>query len=306
MTSFSDQYPDPTHRILHLSDTHFVNGRRPLYGAIDCDAQLATLIDRLRGSEIRPDAIVLTGDLADHGAEDAYLRLRAALDPVAAEYDCPIVWVMGNHDDRQTFRRVLQDDVRGDGPDENGADENGPVDHVTVVDGLRIIALDSTVPGVHHGEITPDQLEWLAAELAEPAPNGTLLALHHPPVPTHLGLLQAVELRDAHVLESVLAGSDVRGILAGHFHYPVASTLAGIPVSVVAATCYTQDLLVGSGNARAQNGGQGFALVDVYPDRVVHAHMPLTEFDTVYAVTAEQLGTMLDPGAVSTLNLLDS
>lgn len=301
MTSFSDQYPDPTHRILHLSDTHFVNEQRPLYGKIDCDAQVAALIERLRGSEVRPDAIVLTGDLADHGAEDAYQRLRAALDPVAAEYDCPIVWVMGNHDDRRTFRRVLQDDVRSEDPA-----DNGPVDHVTMVNGLRIIALDSTVPGHHHGEITPEQVDWLEKVLAEPAPNGSLLALHHPPVPTHLGLLQAVELNDAHILEKVLAGSDVRGILAGHFHYSVASTLGGIPVSVVAATCYTQDLLVGSGSARSQNGGQGFALVDVYPDRVVHAHMPLTEFDTVYAVTAEQLNSMLDPDAESTVNLLDS
>ena len=296
MTSFSTQYPNPTHRVLHLSDTHFVNARRPLYGAIDCDAQLASLIDRLRTSEIRPDAIVLTGDLADHGAEDAYQRLRAALDPVAADYDCPIVWVMGNHDDRQTFRRVLQDDVDG----------HGPVDHVTMVDGLRIVALDSTVPGVHHGQITPVQLEWLAAVLSVPAPNGTLLALHHPPVPTHLGLLQAVELRDAHVLEPVLAGSDVRGILAGHFHYSVASTFAGIPVSVVSATCYSQDLLTGSGDSRAQDGGQGFGLVDIYPDRVVHAHMPLTEFDTVYAVTADQLTAILDPQAESSLNLLGS
>lgn len=296
MTSYTDQYPEPTHRILHLSDTHFVNEQRPLYGAVDCDAQLATLIERLRGSEVRPDAIVLTGDLADHGAEDAYQRLRAALDPVAAEYDCPIVWVMGNHDDRRTFRRVLQDDALGD----------GPVDHVTMVDGLRIIALDSTVPGAHHGQITPDQLEWLEAVLAVPAPSGSLLALHHPPVPTHLGLLQAVELRDAHVLESVLAGSDVRAILAGHFHYPVSSTFAQIPVSVVAATCYTQDLLVDPGASRGQNGGQGFALVDVYPDRVVHAHMPLTEFETVYAVTADQLSAMLDPDAVSTVNLLGS
>ncbi|WP_314037328.1 phosphodiesterase [Dietzia sp. CH92] len=297
MTAFPTQYPDPTHRILHLSDTHFVNARRPLYGAIDCDAQLATLVERLHSSEIRPDAIVLTGDLADRGAEDAYLRLRSALDPVATEYNCPIVWVMGNHDDRRAFRRILRDDVTGEG---------GPVDHVTMVDGLRIIALDSTVPGVHHGEITPDQLEWLSAELATPAPNGTLLALHHPPVPTHLGLLRAVELRDAHVLESVLAGSDVRGILAGHFHYSVSSTFAGIPVSVVSATCYSQDLLVAPGDSRAQNGGQGFALVDVYPDRVVHAHMPLTEFDTVYAVSAEQLTAMLDPDAVSAVDLLSS
>lgn len=292
----SPQYPDPSHRILHLSDTHFVNERRPLYGTIDCDDRLAGLIDRLHRSDLNPDAIVLTGDLADRGAEDAYHRLRAALDPVAEQFRCPIVWVMGNHDDRSTFRRILQDDPRGE----------GPVDHVVMVDGLRIIALDSTVPGAHHGQITGEQVEWLADILAEPAPHGTVLAMHHPPVPTHAGLLRAVELRDAHVLEEVLAGSDVRSILAGHFHYTVSSTFAGIPVSVVAATCYTQDLLIGPGDARAQDGGQGFSIVDVLPDRVVHAHMPLTRFDTVYEVNAEELESLLEPGSRTSLALLES
>lgn len=292
------QYPAPSHRILHLSDTHFVEANRPLYGKIDCDAQLSILLRRLRNSESIPDAIVLTGDLADRGAEDAYLRLRDALTPIADEYGCPLVWVMGNHDDRTTFRKILHGDTAGE----------GPVDYVTMVNGLRIVALDSTVPGSHHGEITAPQIDWLTQVLEKPAPHGTVLAMHHPPIPTHVKLLEAVELRNAHILEQVLTDSDVRSILAGHFHYSVASTYAGIPVSVVSATCYSQDLLVSTGHARAQDGGQGFGLVDVYPDRIVHAHMSLEEFDTVYAVSSEALEAALDPNNenLGDLNLLES
>ncbi|WP_403021690.1 phosphodiesterase [Salinibacterium sp. GXW1014] len=281
------QYGNPTHTVLHLSDTHLVEHRRPLYGAIDSDAQLAALLDRLRNSSIRPDAIVLTGDLADHGAPDAYERLRAALDPVAAEYGCPIVWVMGNHDNRGVFREKLLDEASTD---------TTPIDSVTTVNGLRLIALDSTVPGHHHGEIDPEQLEWLTHELAVPAPHGTLIALHHPPVPTPLPLLQLVELRRGERLAAVIAGTDVRGILAGHFHYSTTSLLAGVPVSVAAATCYTQDLLVAAGYTRAQQGGAGANLVHVYADRVVHSSVPLELFDTVYEVTPANIAALLGQG----------
>ena len=78
-----------------------------------------------------------------------------------------------------------------------------------------MITLDSSVPGHHYGEITDGQLDWLRAELAVPAPDGTILALHQPPVPCIQDLAVLVELRDQSRLADVLRGSDVRAILAG-------------------------------------------------------------------------------------------
>ncbi|MFK5126593.1 hypothetical protein ACI39S_26385, partial [Klebsiella pneumoniae] len=83
---------------------------------------------------------------------------------------------------------------------------------------------------------------WLRAELSEPAPLGTILALHHPPLPTHIPFFDILELRDQPGLAAAIAGSDVRAILAGHLHYSTSGTFAGVPVSVSAASCYTMDL----------------------------------------------------------------
>lgn len=290
------QYGAPSHTILHLSDTHFVEDRRPLYGKIDSDAQLAVFLTRLQASAVKPDVIVLTGDLADYGSSDAYERLRAMLEPVAAVYGCKLVWVMGNHDDRGTFRDKLLDDLSGD---------QSPIDSVTEVAGLRVIALDTTVPGRHHGELDDRQLTWLAQQLETPAPFGTFLALHHPPLPTPLPLLQLVELREADRLGGIIKDTDVRGILAGHFHYSSHSQLVGVPVSVAAATCYTQDLLVAEGHTRAHNGAQGANLVHVYSDRVVHAAVSTDLFDSVYEVTPEHIDAMLS-NSPNQPNLLDS
>ncbi|MFX5718470.1 hypothetical protein ABTE23_20825, partial [Acinetobacter baumannii] len=81
------------------------------------------------------------------------------------------------------------------------------------LNGLRVVTLDTSVPGHHHGEVTAAQREWLADVLSVPAPLGTILAMHHPPVPSVLDLAATVELRDQRLLADVLRGSDVRAIL---------------------------------------------------------------------------------------------
>lgn len=293
------QYPAPSHTILHLSDTHLVEQRRPLYGAVDSDANLAALLERLRTAGTRLDAIVLTGDLADAGAQDAYVRLRELVEPFAVEQGCPVLWVMGNHDDREAFRAELLREAPG----------VGPIDRVHEVAGLRIIALDSTVPGHHHGELDGNQLAWLAEQLATPAEHGTLLALHHPPVPTTLPLLQLVELRDTDPFADVIRGTDVRGILAGHFHYATHTTFAGVPVSVAAASCYTQDLAIPTGMTRGVDVNQGASIVHVYPDRIVHSAMPLADGAAVYEITPEQVAGWIaaaEAGQMADTGLLES
>lgn len=279
MNEFGGQYPHPEHFVLHISDTHFVTDHAPLHGSVDSDANLIELFDGFARSNTRPEAIVFTGDLADTGGPDAYRRLRAIVEPAAASLGAELIWVMGNHDERGAFRSELLDQEA----------TTGPIDRVFDVNGLRIIAIDSTVPGQHYGELSDDQLDWLRDILSTPAPNGTLLTLHHPPVPSPLGLLSLVELRDQHKLEAVLTGTDVRSILGGHLHYSTNSMFAGIPVSVASATCYTQDLQVKYPAARGQNGAQSYNLVHVYGDRVLHSTVPIGQFPTVYEMTEETL-----------------
>lgn len=275
----TSQHPPVEHFILHISDTHFVGTDELLHGAIDSDANLRRLFEDFANSQARPEAIVFTGDLADAGQEDAYQRLRAIVEPAAAAIGAKVIWVMGNHDTRTPFRTHLLDSDAGE----------ASVDMVHDVNGLRIIALDSTVPGEHYGEISDEQYAWLAGVLAEPAPHGTLIALHHPPVPSLIEPIAFVELRDQQRFAEAITGTDVRGVLGGHLHFNTFSDIGGVPVSVASATCYTQDLNVEPGGMRGQNGAQGFNLVHLYNDRVMHTVVPIGEFSTVYEVTAEQM-----------------
>jgi 3',5'-cyclic AMP phosphodiesterase CpdA len=272
------------HVIAHFSDTHFVSPADPLlYGVADSRAHLADLLAGLEASGIGPDALLFTGDLADVGDAVAYRSLRDIVEPAAQRMGARVIWAMGNHDDRATLRRELTLEVPSD----------APLDYTLMLDGLRVVVLDSTVPGHHHGEVTPAQRAWLADQLAVPAPEGTLLVMHHPPVPCLQDLAVEVELRDQASLAPVLRGTDVRAVLAGHLHYSTSATFAGIPVSVASATCYTQDLRTPDGGTRGRDGAQAFNLVHVYDETVMHTVVPIGEHVTVGRSTVE-----LDPASV--------
>lgn len=270
------QYARAERVIVHLSDTHFLADAAPLYNAVDTDSTVHRALAQLQRSGIRPDALVLTGDVADRGEPDAYRRIRGIVETAAERWGAAVIWVMGNHDKRSAFRTELL------GEDSSDA----PVDRVHDVAGLRIIVLDTSVPGYHHGELSDAQLAWLGDRLRDPAPHGTLLALHHPPIPTPLPLMSLLELRGQARLADVVAGSDIRGILGGHLHYATSGLFAGIPVSVAAATCYTMDLSAPARELSGVNGGQAMNLVHVYADQVVHSQVPLGDFPTATSFPA--------------------
>lgn len=271
------QYPPPVRTIVHLSDTHLLGGGRALYGKVPVEERLQAALERIEASAIAPDAFVFTGDLTDLGEEDGYRRLRAAVEPVVARMNAQLIWVMGNHDERAAYSSLLFGVEPSDAPQ----------DRVHDLDGLRVISLDTTVPGYHHGALDAAQLDWLSGVLAEPAPLGSVLALHHPPVPTPLEVMSVLELHDQASLAAVLEGSDVRAILGGHLHYSTHGTFAGIPVHVASATCYTLDL--GADAARllsGVDGAQSFDIVSVYADRVVSSTVPLASATEVTGFAA--------------------
>lgn len=281
------QHPAPTHTIVHLSDPHLLAGDAKLYGKVDSSARLIEALRRIERSTIRPDAIVFTGDLADLAEPEAYRRLRALVEPVARDLGAQLIWCMGNHDERAPYARELFDDtdVLGD-----GSIGIAPQDRVTMVRGLRIIALDTSVPGYHHGALEPEQLDWLREQLAAPAEHGTLLALHHPPIPSPLIEPMAIlELDDQAALIDAVRGTDVRGILGGHLHFSTHSVVAGIPISVASASCYTLELAAADRMLGGVDSFQAFDTVHVYPEQLVHSTVPIGDAATLSGYPAEAL-----------------
>src|ERR1700733_4410959 len=124
--------------VIQISDTHIVADGL-LHDRVDSFANLASIFEQIEGAKERPDAIVLSGDLADHGGAAEYDRLQALVEPFAERLAVPVVYMPGNHDDLEQFRSSLF-----------GGVGEGPIDQTVWVGGLRIICLDSSVVGAHH------------------------------------------------------------------------------------------------------------------------------------------------------------
>jgi 3',5'-cyclic AMP phosphodiesterase CpdA len=244
--------------VAHLSDTHFFPPGHP--DAARTKDRLVRALDGIARREQPPAAIVVTGDLTQDGDPEAYRELAGVLIPAAAELGAALLCVPGNHDDRAAFSEVF-------GP-ERTADA---VTQVVTVGGLRLVGLDSTVPGLHHGELDPAQLAELRRILTAPAPCGTLLALHHPPLPGVLDFIHPVMLTTRAPLAEVIAGSDVRGILAGHVHHPYFASWERTLVAVASSIGRPVDLTVPTSVVSDVDGPLLYNHIAVYPEVVTHA-----------------------------------
>lgn len=278
----------PDYTLIQFSDTHIVPEGELLYGKVDTLANVVSSLDAVTKSGVAPAAIILSGDLADTGDQRAYERLRDVVEPAAAAAGTAVLYAMGNHDQRGPFRAGLL-----------GAEpETGPYDYTHWSGDLRIIVLDSTVPGEPHGELDEAQLEYLAGELASPAAAGTILVLHHPPVPSPLSVLNSILLREPERLAKVIKDTDVMMILCGHSHHPSAGVLAGVPVWVAGATAYSADTLSPADVFRGQVGGS-YTRVDVFGGVTVATAVPVESSDTVHEITTEQLAMYIEAHAAA-------
>ncbi|MET3806452.1 3',5'-cyclic AMP phosphodiesterase CpdA [Nakamurella sp. UYEF19] len=242
--------------IAHLSDTHLTTTGVLYNAVIDPAAALdrvAAAVVRAAGDGRRPDVVVVSGDLTDSGDPDAYRRLRATVEPLAPV----VVYATGNHDVRAVFHTELL----------GRTDHPGPILQVHSLPQVRVVVLDSTVVLAGHGVLEPGHLEELATELRTPHPGGTVLVLHHAPLPPPSPLLTyfALDRPSRAALAAVVRGSDVRIILAGHHHLAGSGLLGGIPVAVAASTAIRTDPLAPPGHERTY-GSSGFNLVRLYPD----------------------------------------
>jgi 3',5'-cyclic AMP phosphodiesterase CpdA len=267
----------PRYTIVQISDPH-VPADGFLFDRVDACARVQASVGMIAAAGCSPDVLVLSGDVADRGEAAAYIRLRPVIDAALQRFAAKLLVAPGNHDDVALLRAHLL----------ARQPTSGPLDEVLRVGGLRLIGLDSSVPGEVHGELGDAQLEALADELATPAPDGTVLVVHHPPIWSTTPMSELVALRDPQRLAAVIRSSDVRLVLSGHTHRVSAGTLAGIPVWVSPSTGSHADVLARNG-FRGHAGG-GFTRIDILDDgEMVTTFVPLTGRDEIlYEVDADE------------------
>jgi Icc protein len=206
--------------LVQLSDLHLrEDDGRPA-------RRLEHAVNRVAALEPTPDAVLLSGDLADVPSSDAYEQAHELLAPLGV----PVHAIPGNHDDRDMLRARFSP---GSGyPGE-------PVCFGVDCGALRLVCLDSTVPGHEGGALGAERLGWLDRTLTEEVTNATLLALHHPPVLTGIRSMDsiALEVEDRVALESLLERHpQVQAVACGHVHTTMTTSFAGRPLLICPST----------------------------------------------------------------------
>ena len=206
-------------KIIQITDLHLVKPGELLFESDPLDRLEACIAD-VRANHTDADLCVITGDLADRGESEAYAALRDRLHSLPM----PVRLLLGNHDDRASFRAAFPD---------AGIDERGYVQSFLDTPLGRFLFLDTNEPGTHAGWYGADRQEWLRERLAEVAGRPVYLFMHHHPFPVHYRAADDLILRQGEAFADAIDGHAVRHIFFGHVHRPIAGSWRGIPFSTL-------------------------------------------------------------------------
>lgn len=210
--------------LAQISDTHV--------RADDAGAAARQLKRALAGARAyRADVILITGDLVNDARADEYAVFAEAIaDPPAPLYVLP-----GNHDDRTLMRAAL--------PRHGYLHAGAPLNFVIEDFPVRLVAVDQIVPGETHGLLTAETADWLDRTLAAAPDKPTVVALHHPPFPTHDPLFDTIGLHGAELFGAVIARhAQVTRVICGHHHRVAVGQAGHAPVVIAPSTSWAYGL----------------------------------------------------------------
>jgi 3',5'-cyclic-AMP phosphodiesterase len=226
--------------IAQITDLHVVAKDRLCYRRVPTNAQLAQTIAHINSLEPRPDAVIASGDLTDHGRLEEYDLLREMLSDLIP----PVFVIPGNHDRRDVLLKAFADERYMPAPDAQFV--NYAIDQYPV----RLIGLDTSVPGHHHGMMCEQRLKWLDETLGAQPDCPTLIFMHHPPFRTGVQWMDASGLRGGRAMEGIVRRHrQVVRVACGHIHRSIHLAWGGTIASTSPSTCHQVSL-----NLTGRNG----------------------------------------------------
>jgi Icc protein len=213
--------------LCQISDLHVMAGRSLAYGVVDTAACLERCVQRIVSLDPLPDVIIATGDLVDIADSRSYGLLREIL----AKLPLPVFVLPGNHDERQELRAGF--------PDHRHLRRDGQFLHYVIDEyPVRLLALDTVIPGQPGGTLCVRRLQWLEQRLSE-SDAPTVIALHHPPFLTGIDHMDQMGLDNAPALAAVVRRfPQVQRLICGHLHRPIQALFAGTLASVCPSTAH--------------------------------------------------------------------
>jgi Icc protein len=208
--------------IAQITDTHIRVPGKLAYRRVDTAKYLAEAVANLNRLDPVPDVVVMTGDLVDFAKPEEYEHLAALIAPLRP----PVFLLAGNHDGRDAMRAAF--------PDHRYLPREGFLHYVVEDWPVRLVALDTLIPGEGGGELCDARLHWLERMLAASPRRPTVVMMHHPPFRTGIDFMDGHGLRNADGFARVIARHpQVERVIAGHLHRSIQCRIG----ATFASTC---------------------------------------------------------------------
>lgn len=226
----------------HFSDTHLNGGKERAQ-------RVGAVVAYLNRMAMPLDAVLVTGDIADHGLPAEYEQARAILSSLRHPvFSCP-----GNHDVRAAYRAVLLDES-------GGADTGAPVNRVHHTGSALFALCDSTIPGRDDGRLADETIGWLDRVFAQRPGVPSFVCFHHPPVPLYGRTDVNRQFGEERLAALLTSYPQVAAVLCGHAHTPAVTTFAGRPLLVAPGVFSTLALPWEHGDVADERAPVGIAL----------------------------------------------
>ena len=210
--------------VAQITDLHITSDKDPLNKQRN-EQRLRAVLKAIHERRPRPDAIIASGDLVDRGEPEEYDEIRK----IFAEVELPLYLGVGNHDARAPFRAAFPD---------TPVDADGFVQYAVDLGGVRLLMLDTLDEGKNDGAFCRKRAAFARRELAKDRRTPTIVAFHHPPIPSGIRWMDPDPKSDwIRRLEKTLKGwRQIGTMISGHIHRTYFGTFAGHPMSVGPAT----------------------------------------------------------------------
>ena len=234
-------------RLIQITDPHIRAETEGKLMGFKTQLGLDMVLAKVREEGKKPDAIVLTGDIAHDASDAAYRRVAALVKGMGT----PTYWCPGNHDDKHTMARIGKELNIGSGRIE--------------LDNWLIQLLDTSVPKKVHGHLLNAELDLVSAVIKNHPDRHVLFGFHHQPVPQGSLWIDEHQIENGADLIALVTGKPhVKGLFWGHVHQELDRTLDGLRLLSTPSSCiqfkpksddFALDLVM-----------PGYRWFDLYPD----------------------------------------
>lgn len=208
--------------ILQITDLHLLTKSGMEMSGINTEQSFCQVLQYAHNQHSKFDLILVTGDLTQDPCQFAYQRIYEELE----KYQSKAVCLPGNHDEPKLMEQFI-----------SGKQIN--CDKHVLFENWQIINLNSKKQGSEGGYLASEEIDFLTYALKEHPDLNTLIAVHHPPLPTQSAWLDTmmIENRDALFL-AIDKYPQVKIITCGHIHQELEITKNNALILGTPSTCF--------------------------------------------------------------------